>query len=62
VSQDKEQPGTVNGVAAIPVAINDMAVGTVRDVEQLPRVTAEASSSPQKREGIRRAASRLSGP
>jgi MFS family permease len=49
MSQDREREGTASGVAAIPAAINDMAVDTVRDVKQLPQATAKAAAFPAKR-------------
>ncbi len=49
MSKERAQPASPTGVAAIPAAVGDIAVDTVRDVQQLPRATVQAARFPGKK-------------
>jgi MFS family permease len=48
MTYETQQPQALNGLAAVPAGAADMVSGTVQDVKQLPRATAEAAAFPAK--------------
>src|SRR5215213_4102079 len=48
MTYEAQPPQTLDGMAAVPAGAADIVSGTVRDVKQMPRATAEAAAFPAK--------------